>query len=268
MRQETRDQHLAKEGAASWEAIAYGWTERVRTDTDFSRKLILDAPHLALLGDVTGKRILDAGCGEGRFARMLAERRAKVTAFDLPTRMVELARAEDAKSPLAIDYHVLDMCDLSPFEDASFDVVVAYLTILDVEDYESAVRELSRVLVAGGQFVFSVVHPCFYPPGAAWEPRKAGTIPLFDRDKLYLKVDNYFPARELRFKMWPTAPAETINYHRPLSDYATVLRANNLLIRDLVEPVPTNEVLDKRDDLRAHLRAPYFIVLDCVKAAS
>lgn len=256
---------LAEEGADSWEAIADGWAERVRTDTDFSRKLVLDAPHLARLGDVEGNRILDAGCGEGRFSRMLAERGAKVTGLDLSERMIEHARKAEGDHPLHIEYYILDMCDLSVFEDESFDVVVAYLSIIDVEDYERATAEIARVLKPGGQFLFSVVHPCFYPPGAKWEPRKPGAIPIFDKDKLYLKVDNYFPARELRFKMWPTAPAETINYHRPLSNYAHVCRANSLLIRDIAEPVPTNEVLEKRDDLRAYLRAPYFMIIDCVK---
>ncbi|MEX0682928.1 MAG: class I SAM-dependent methyltransferase [Dehalococcoidia bacterium] len=240
----------------------------MRTDTDFNRKLVLDDPHLRLLGDVGGKRVLDAGCGEGRFARMLAERGAAVTAFDLSSRMVALARVEEAAQPLGIEYSEADMTDLSAFGDGEFDVVVAYLTILDVEDYERAIGEITRVLRPGGQFLFSVVHPCFYPPGAAWEPRQAGKIPIWNKDKLYLKVDSYFPARELRFRMWPTAPAETVNYHRPLSDYASVCREAGLLIRDIEEPAPTEEVLEKRDDLRAHLRAPYFIIFDCVKASA
>ncbi|MCH7810564.1 MAG: methyltransferase domain-containing protein, partial [Chloroflexi bacterium] len=208
-RDSARRPRLAEEGAASWEAIADGWAERQRTNTDQTRPLVLDKPHLDLLGDVKGKRVLDAGCGEGRFSRTLAERGAKVTAFDLSRRMVELARESEGHHKLRIEYHEMDMCDLSAFGDGSFDVVVAYLSIIDVEDYEGATAEISRVLRPGGQFLFSIVHPCFYPPDAEWEPRKPGTIPIFDRDKLYLKVDNYFPARELRFKMWPTAPAET-----------------------------------------------------------
>jgi 2-polyprenyl-3-methyl-5-hydroxy-6-metoxy-1,4-benzoquinol methylase len=257
---------LAEEGAASWDAIADGWAERLRTNTDQSRSLVLDAPHLTLLGDVAGKHVLDAGCGEGTFSRMLAKRGAKVTAIDLSQRMIELAHEAETADSAAVEYHEMDMCDLSAFSDDSFDIVVAYLTIIDVADYQGAIAETSRVLRPGGQFLFSIVHPCFYPPGAEWEPRKPGTIPIFDKDKRYLKVDNYFPARERRFKMWPTAPAETINFHRPLSDYARVCRHNGLLIRDIAEPVPPNEVLARRDDLRAYLRAPYFVIFDCVKA--
>ena len=263
-----RRSRLAEEGAAAWEAIADGWAERMRTNTDYHRTLVLDAPHLALLGDVAGKHVLDAGCGEGRFSRMLAERGARVTAIDLSPRMIELTREAETEGALGIEYHEMDMCDLSAFGDELFDVGVAYLSIIDVADYESAIAEVSRVLRPGGQFVFSLVHPCFCPPDAAWEPRKPGTIPLRNEDKLYRKIDGYFPARELRFKMWPTAPAETVNYHRPISDYARVCRANSLLIRALEEPVPTDEVLAQREDLRDYLRAPYFLIFDCVKATA
>lgn len=249
----------------SWEAIADGWTERMRTGTDQPRRYVLDPAHHGFLGDVAGKRVLDAGCGEGRFARQLAQRGAEVTAFDLSERMIANAREAEAAEPLGIGYSVQDMTDLSAFADATFDAAVAYLSIIDVEDYERATREIARVLRPGGQFVFSIVHPCFAPPGASWEPRKPGTIPIWDKDKLYKKIDNYFPARELRFKMWPTAPAETINYHRPLQDYARTLRAAGFLVRDMAEPVPPDEVLAQRYDMREYLRAPYFLVYDCVR---
>jgi SAM-dependent methyltransferase len=256
------------EGSHNWDMIADGWAELMCTGNGpgQSRRLVLDGAHLALLGDVTGKRILDSGCGEGRFARMLAERGATVTAFDLSERMIEHARRLEAENPLGIDYQVADMTDLSRFNDASFDGVVAYLSIIDVEDYERATREITRALRPGGQFDFSIVHPCFAPPGASWEPRTPGTIPVRNRDKLYRRVDNYFPARALRFKMWPAAPAETINYHRPISDYARTCHNAGLLIRDIAEPVPSQEILAQRDDLREYLRAPYFMIVDCVKA--
>jgi 2-polyprenyl-3-methyl-5-hydroxy-6-metoxy-1,4-benzoquinol methylase len=257
----------ADEGAAGWEAIADGWAERVRTGTDHARLFVLDPPHLEIAGDVAGRRVLDAGCGEGRFARMLAERGAKVTAFDLSERMIEHARALEAEKPLGIEYKVLDMADLESLADESFDFAVAYLSVIDVLDYERALAEVARVLKPGARFAFSIVHPCFSEPVARWEPREPGTIPVMDRDKLYKRVDNYFPAREVRFRMWPTAPSDTINYHRPLSDYAHAVRAAGLHILDIYEPVPPEDVLAQRDYLREHYRAPFFMIFECVEPA-
>lgn len=252
-------------GAAGWEAIADGWAERQRTNTDQTRVMVLDAPHLEVMGDVAGKRILDAGCGEGRFARMLAERGAQVTALDLSSRMIEIARGIEAENPLGIEYINDSMTDMRMLRDASFDTAVAYLSILDVMEYERAYAEIARVLLPRGRFLSSEVHPCFAPPGAAWEPRTPGTIPMLDKDKLYKKIDNYFPSRETRFKMWPTAPSETINYHRTLTDNTAALARAGLLIRRILEPYPPEEVLEQRDYLRDWKRAPYMIMFDCVK---
>ena len=80
---------MTSDDLRSWDALADGWSEWVHHNDN--RLYVLDPAHLQKIGDVTGKRVLDAGCGEGRFARMLAERGAKVTAFDFSPRMIELA---------------------------------------------------------------------------------------------------------------------------------------------------------------------------------
>ena len=253
------------EAAQAWEDIADGWAQRVRTGTDHNRVHLLDIATLDALGDVAGLSVLDAGCGEGRFARMMAERGAQVTAFDLSSRMIELARAEEEQSPLGIDYHVADMADLSVLGPGEFDMAVAYLSLFDVRDYESALREVARVLKARGRFVFSISHPCFFTPNSGWETSVPNSFR--DADRLYFKVDNYFPASEIRFRMWPTAPTELINYHRPLSDYAHGLRAAGFLIRDIHEPLPKPELVEKLDFWRGYIRIANFILFECVKAA-
>jgi hypothetical protein len=66
--------------------------------------------------------------------------------------------------------------------------------------------------------------------------------------------------------MWPTAPAETINYHRTLTDNTAALARAGLLIHRIIEPYPAEEVLEQRDYMRDWKRAPYMIMFDCVKA--
>jgi len=250
----------------SWDRIADGWSEWVHHND--ARKWVLDPAHLAMLGDISGKRVLDAGCGEGRFARMMADRGSLVTAIDLSSKMIEIASGIESAEPRGIDYREMDMADLSPLSDDSFDLAIAYVSLVDVPEYERAIAEIARVMRNGGRFTFSIVHPCFAPPGSTWEPRLAGRIPVRNKDKLFKKIDNYFPASEVRFRMWPTAPAETVNFHRPLCDYAHACRDAGLLIRDIVEPTPSEEVARERDYLREHFRAPFFIIFDCLKAGA
>ena len=113
--------------------------------------------------------ILDAGCGEGRFARQMAERGAKVTAFDLSERMIANALKGEAEKPLGIDYSLADMTDLSRFADASFDIALSYLSLIDVEDYDVALNESrANPSVPAVQFLFSIVpHSLLLTPGAS-----------------------------------------------------------------------------------------------------
>ena len=118
-------------------------------------------PHLlTLLGDVAGRRVLDAGCGEGYLARILAEHGARVTGIDLAPRLVELARSRDADG--AIDYRVADLSAPLPDEAGSFDAVASYLVLNDVEDYRAFAATVAQVLRPGGRAVVALNNPYSY----------------------------------------------------------------------------------------------------------
>jgi 2-polyprenyl-3-methyl-5-hydroxy-6-metoxy-1,4-benzoquinol methylase len=101
------------------------------------------------LGDLhlTGRRLLDAGCGTGLFSQMAAERGAEVTSLDVgPNLLSEVAAKCDTNRIVG------DTLDL-PFEDESFDLVISTEVIEHTTDPHLALRELSRVLAPGGTLV-------------------------------------------------------------------------------------------------------------------
>ena len=111
---------------------------------------------LDLAGDVTGRRVLDAGCGSGPLSAALRDRGATVTGFDSSAEMLELARKRlggDAALYLA------ELGGPLPFPDGAFDVVVASLVLHYMEDWTVALAELRRVLAPGGRLIVSVDHP-------------------------------------------------------------------------------------------------------------
>lgn len=111
---------------------------------------------LSLLGDVAGKRVLDAACGPGLYAAELIRRGAEVVGFDQSPRMVEIARERASEG----DFRVHDLTDpLSWLPDDSVDLVLFALAIEYVDDRVAALRELRRVLRPGGALVFSRLHP-------------------------------------------------------------------------------------------------------------
>ncbi len=111
---------------------------------------------LELAGEVTGRRILDAGCGSGPLSEALRDRGAVVTGVDASARMLELARRRLGGNA---DLVAADLADPLPFSDGAFDDVVASLVLHYLKDWGPTLTELRRVLTPGGRLLVSVDHP-------------------------------------------------------------------------------------------------------------
>nr|WP_042183132.1 class I SAM-dependent methyltransferase [Kibdelosporangium sp. MJ126-NF4]CTQ95584.1 methyltransferase [Kibdelosporangium sp. MJ126-NF4] len=136
-------------------------TETSLINAYYTRPAILD-----LAGDVTGRQILDAGCGSGPLFAALRDRGAVVTGFDSSTTMVHLARQRlGADAAL----QVADLTDPLPYPNGAFDDVIVSLVLHYLEDWAAPLAELRRVLRPGGRLITAVNHPIIYKmadPGA------------------------------------------------------------------------------------------------------
>jgi SAM-dependent methyltransferase len=121
---------------------------------------------LDALEPLTGRRLLDAGCGAGLVLQLAAERGAAVSGVDATAPLLDVARE---RVPGA-DLRVGDIEEL-PFQDAGFDVVTAFNAIQYAADPPAAVRELARVCRPGGTVAI----------GAWGEPARCETEALFAR---------------------------------------------------------------------------------------
>ncbi len=127
---------------AVWRATALGALTEM-----LEQRLILD-----LLGDMTGARVLDIGCGDGALVRALAARGAATVGVDPDPAMLTAARklAEETNVPATF---LEGRAENLPFPDDSFDVVAAMTVLCFVPDAKGAVREMARVLRPGGRLV-------------------------------------------------------------------------------------------------------------------
>jgi ubiquinone/menaquinone biosynthesis C-methylase UbiE len=127
---------------ARWRATTLGSiTERVET------KVVFD-----LTGVLRDKRVLDVGTGDGTYAIEAAARGAMVTALDPEQELLHAARARAVSRGVDVALQRGRTEEL-PFDDGSFDVVIAVTVLCFVPDAEIAVREMARVLVPGGRLV-------------------------------------------------------------------------------------------------------------------
>jgi ubiquinone biosynthesis O-methyltransferase len=133
---------LGPEVYARWRASAIGaTTERLEG------RLIIE-----LVGDVSGCKVLDIGCGDGEFAVELTKRGAVVTGIDSSPAMIEAAKGRAMQHGANIAFRVATAGQL-PFPDESFDVVTAITILCFVEDASPVFREIARVLRPGGRLV-------------------------------------------------------------------------------------------------------------------
>jgi 2-polyprenyl-3-methyl-5-hydroxy-6-metoxy-1,4-benzoquinol methylase len=251
------DEWTAEESARRWDSHAAGLTSRYTAQGDVHREVLLNPALLALLGAVGGKRMLDAGCGEGYLSRMLARAGASVVAVDYSRKMIEIAGVK-TPADLVIDYRHANCEDLAFLDDGSVDVVVSNMVLQDLPAYEAAINEAYRVLVPGGVFIFSILHPCFSTPGSGWVKNDDGR-------NLHWSVDGYFDEAAIDLE-WPRGAQDGILYfHRTLTSYFEAVRRAGFAVDALVEPKPSEEMLAKYPEFGDDLRMCHFMVLKAIK---
>jgi ubiquinone/menaquinone biosynthesis C-methylase UbiE len=232
--------------AAAYDRFASGYNERAGEEGDFYHRTFTIPSILRFLGEVRGKRVLDMACGTGVFSRFLARKGAVVTGIDISGEMLRFARNREQVEPLGIKYHRSSASNLEKWENESYDAVVCNMAMMDIPDYRGAISEVSRVLVPGGGFVFSMLHPCFCTPDSGWVKRDPNSKK--NEDKLFWKVDRYFERasgpRLMQFSM-----SDTIFFHRTLGDYIGAILELGLRIEAVDEPQVPEDLLPEYADM-------------------
>jgi SAM-dependent methyltransferase len=198
---------------------------------------------LALIGDVAGLRVLDAGSGPGLYAEELLARGAEVVAVDGSERMADLARRRLGSRATVLR---ADLNERLPFEEGEFDLVVCPLVIHHVPDRTATLRELFRVLRSAGHVVLLTHHPT-----TDWL-RKGGS---------------YFDVRE-EVDVWERdgASYDVRFWREPLTSLCGAVAEAGFLIERLVEPLPADSMRERWPETweKLHQR-PGFLVLRLLK---
>jgi SAM-dependent methyltransferase len=187
-----------------------------------------------ILGDsLMGANVCDIACGEGYLSRFLGQLGPQeVIGIDFSAALIDVAIQRSNRPNLS--YRVDDAQHLRTFSEASIDVAVSQMAIMDIPDHRALFSSVRRVLKEGGTFVFSLLHPCFEAPfHVPDEPQylvDTGGNPIA-----------YIVRRYAKEGFWQSGGTGVRGhmgaYHRTLSTLLNDLLAAGFLLERLDEPV-------------------------------
>lgn len=237
MRNWTNDEVIQQWGRVPREVL-----ESMEPEGDWAKRHLLNPVLLRMLGDVRGRRILDAGCGHGYLARMLAVRGALVTGVEPAESLYAYATDKEASDPRGIRYFQADLCRL-PDLGEPFDAVVASMVLMAIPDWAAAMRACATVLAPGGLFVFAITHPCFERLAPSW------------REHGEFRSSEYLAEYEI------PGPYGT-DFHRPLSAYLNELARLGCQLSEIAEPALDQATAESgAPGAQAYVHLPNFLVV-------
>lgn len=230
-----------------WEESAGAWIKSMGENGitgDKGRQFVLDPAILKLLENHNYKNAIDIGCGEGRFCRILSKLGIKPTGIDPTKSLIARARELDKENE-----YVEAFGEDLPFENNSFDLAIAYLSLIDIRDYKKAIKEMVRVLKPKGDLIIANL-TAFNTAGAklGWQKDLLG-------NKKYFAFDNYMDESE-NWEEWHGI--KIINYHRPLSSYMQCFLENGLILKHFDEPRAINASEEYTNHIK---RVPWFLTM-------
>jgi len=208
----------------------------------------VSAALLDLLGPVAGLRVLDIACGHGRLTRELARRGAEAVGIDVSGNLLSKAQERELHEPLGIRYIHADVTTPGILGGRQFDKVTCSFGLSDIDNLDGAIAAVSLALRPGGQFAFSILHPCFaggQDVSGSWPT--AGSY--YD--------EGWWTAQDALSTLRRQVGAN----HRMLSTYLGTLRRHGLWLDRLAEPRPEPD-WDQAHDAD---RKPVFLAARFVK---
>ena len=233
-----------------WKTSAKAWIADMGETGDFGRQHVLDAVLVARLRTLARGAALDVGCGEGRFCRILRREGFEPVGLDPTAELLGAARARDPDSAYFVGRAEALAC-----ADASFELVVSCLSLIDIEDAGTAIAEMTRVLKPGGALLIANLSSF----------KTAGAHGGWQRDLLgrpsHFAIDHYLE-RRVSWERW--RGIEIRNWHRPLSDYMGWCLDQGLILSHFEEPAATGGEPAKA---ARYNRVPWYVVMEWRKPA-
>lgn len=203
----------------------------------------------AVLPDLTGKRVVDLGCGFGWFSRWAAVNgAASVLGLDLSANMLAKAKAETSDSRITYESADLETVTLPV---AAFDFAYSALAFHYIDDFARLTRTIHQSLIPGATLVFSIEHPIFMAPAdPAWIEEPDG--------KPAWRLNRYAVEGRRETNWFADG---VVKYHRKLSTTLNTLLDSGFAIEHVNEWSPTMEQVSEQPSLAQEMERPMMVIV-------
>jgi ubiquinone/menaquinone biosynthesis C-methylase UbiE len=254
-----------------WGRVASWYQNTLSADKSTQKDLILPELLKFLPKErVTGKRILDIGCGTGFFLKeYLSFGAAKSLGVDIDPELITLAN-ENLRQEIKegkVGFLVSDAANLKMIGDKGFDVVLSVESIPNIKDMKKMAEEVCRVLDTGGRFVMVVNHPAFrIPQSSDWHYDKVslrqGRVVYKYKSSHTIKIDMNPGTKNKQDKIF------TYTFHRPFEEYLNTFTKAGLDFSFMKE-ICSNKVSQvggrKKEEDIGRQEIPLFLFIEFIK---
>ncbi|GAC1388453.1 MAG: class I SAM-dependent methyltransferase [Ktedonobacteraceae bacterium] len=243
----TTEQSLNQEVHDIWNQNAPFWDEYMGEGNDF-QKLLVGPASERLLNLQKDELVLEIACGNGAFARRMAQLGARVIATDFSEQFIERAQVRSAQYAGRLEYRVVDATNreqLLALGQYRFDAIVCNMGIMDMTAIDPLMSAVSKLLKPNvGRFVFSLMHPCF---------NSNSTLMLEEEDRdgqivetYAIKVSTYLHMTSQKGLGIIGQPVPHYYFHRPLHVLLATCFNAGLVMDGLEEPAFDTPSTSKR----------------------
>ena len=180
---------------------------------------------------------------------MLSQAGIPATGIDPTVSLLERARELDPDSP-----YLEAVAEYLPFEDDSFDLVVSYLSLIDIPDFRAGIAEMTRVLAKGGVLLvanlqsFATARPSGYTPEQGLWVEDGGVPHHWGFDDYMTERPQEVAWEDIRITNW----------HRPMSAYMSAFLSAGLTLTSFEEPPYTGQ---SKERAALYPRAPWVYLM-------
>lgn len=223
-----------------WNEMAQAYEEFTSGENSYSNKIEWRAIK-TMLPNLKDKRVVDLGCGTGRFSFLLEEFQPKqIVGLDMSEAMIEIGKEIKNQRGSIVQFLHKNIEDIFEIQDNSFDFVFSSTTLHYIENLNVVMREIYKILAKEGTCILSVINPVYsacYPvikEDGSFPKDEDWTIRYLDKSlRAYIQ-----PWIEYNDKMKDSL---SYSYHHTMADYINAIAKSGLVIEELVEPLPPEE---------------------------